>query len=291
MTPEPVTGADITKSRQPPGFRKMRCPICLRRSRRGRPSSPSCTSPARRRRSCSTAIPTTTCAALAEREGRVRRPGGVSGRAAVRTVVAGPALRPRTRPARRGRARRAAAEGDGHARQPQGRRSEHAVEGAERDDCAPRSVRAEQPDGAGSRPPEHGGDRGLGVVLFPSGDPGRLSAQASSQLVTMINWATSPHVKRLNMAFVLVDESAPISASASPVIPTSRRSKCRYRPNPSACDSSIPLWTPRRWPDSRTTTPHSWRRSLRASRSPTSTSSCSRHAKAEDGSTRRCFVS
>src|SRR4029453_19482144 len=42
--------------------------------------------------------------------------------------------------------------------------------------------------------------------VFPSGDPGRLSAQASSQLVTMINWATSPHVKRLNMAFVLVGE-------------------------------------------------------------------------------------
>ena len=42
--------------------------------------------------------------------------------------------------------------------------------------------------------------------VFPAGDPGRLSPQASSQLVTMINWATSPHVKRLNMAFVLVDE-------------------------------------------------------------------------------------
>jgi SpoVK/Ycf46/Vps4 family AAA+-type ATPase len=42
--------------------------------------------------------------------------------------------------------------------------------------------------------------------VFPSGEPGRLSAQASSQLVTLINWATSPHVKRLNMAFVLVDE-------------------------------------------------------------------------------------
>jgi AAA+ superfamily predicted ATPase len=42
--------------------------------------------------------------------------------------------------------------------------------------------------------------------VFPSGDPGRLSPQASSQLVTVINWATSPHVKRLNMAFVLVDE-------------------------------------------------------------------------------------
>lgn len=42
--------------------------------------------------------------------------------------------------------------------------------------------------------------------LFPSGEPGRQSLQSSSQLVTMLNWATSPHVKRLNMAFVLVDE-------------------------------------------------------------------------------------
>ena len=42
--------------------------------------------------------------------------------------------------------------------------------------------------------------------VFPSGEPGRLNAQASSHLVTMLNWATSPHVKRLNMAFVMVDE-------------------------------------------------------------------------------------
>jgi len=42
--------------------------------------------------------------------------------------------------------------------------------------------------------------------LFPSGEPGRLNMQASSQLVTMLNWAMSPHVKRLNMAFVMVDE-------------------------------------------------------------------------------------
>src|SRR6185503_13028988 len=42
--------------------------------------------------------------------------------------------------------------------------------------------------------------------VFPSGEPGRLSAQASSHLVTMLNWAMSPHVKRLNMAFVMVDE-------------------------------------------------------------------------------------
>jgi AAA+ superfamily predicted ATPase len=42
--------------------------------------------------------------------------------------------------------------------------------------------------------------------VFPAGEPGRLNLQASSELVTMLNWAMSPHVKRLNMAFVLVDE-------------------------------------------------------------------------------------
>ncbi len=42
--------------------------------------------------------------------------------------------------------------------------------------------------------------------VFPSGEPGRLNLQASSELVTMVNWAMSPHVKQLNMAFVLVDE-------------------------------------------------------------------------------------
>jgi AAA+ superfamily predicted ATPase len=42
--------------------------------------------------------------------------------------------------------------------------------------------------------------------LFPTGEPGRLNLQSSSQLVTMLNWAMSPHVKRLNMAFVMVDE-------------------------------------------------------------------------------------
>src|SRR4051812_5073576 len=42
--------------------------------------------------------------------------------------------------------------------------------------------------------------------VFPAGEPGRLSAQASSHLVTMLNWAMSPHVKRLNMAFLMVDE-------------------------------------------------------------------------------------
>jgi AAA+ superfamily predicted ATPase len=42
--------------------------------------------------------------------------------------------------------------------------------------------------------------------VFPAGEPGRLSPQASSQLVTLLNWATSPQVKQLNMAFVLMDE-------------------------------------------------------------------------------------
>src|SRR5207237_5218671 len=42
--------------------------------------------------------------------------------------------------------------------------------------------------------------------VSPAGEPGRLTAQVSSELVTMLNWAMSPHVKRLNMAFVLVDE-------------------------------------------------------------------------------------
>jgi SpoVK/Ycf46/Vps4 family AAA+-type ATPase len=42
--------------------------------------------------------------------------------------------------------------------------------------------------------------------LVPAGEPGRLSLTASSQVVTLLNWAASPHLKRLNMAFVLIDE-------------------------------------------------------------------------------------
>ncbi|MBC8164647.1 MAG: ATP-binding protein, partial [Bryobacteraceae bacterium] len=42
--------------------------------------------------------------------------------------------------------------------------------------------------------------------LVPAGEPGRLSATASTHVVTLLNWAASPHVKRLNMAFVLIDE-------------------------------------------------------------------------------------
>ena len=44
-------------------------------------------------------------------------------------------------------------------------------------------------------------------VLSVRGDFSAASSlQASSQLVTMLNWAMSPHVKRLNMAFVMIDE-------------------------------------------------------------------------------------
>ena len=70
-----------------------------------------------------------------------------------------------------------------------------------------RSSRAPQRHGRGRRSPEPRGDHGSGVVyVFPAGEPGRLNLQASSELVTMLNWAMSPQVKQLNMAFVLVDE-------------------------------------------------------------------------------------
>jgi AAA+ superfamily predicted ATPase len=44
--------------------------------------------------------------------------------------------------------------------------------------------------------------------LIPSGEPGRLSPAAAQQVVTLLNWAASPHVKKLNMATILIDESA-----------------------------------------------------------------------------------
>jgi SpoVK/Ycf46/Vps4 family AAA+-type ATPase len=42
--------------------------------------------------------------------------------------------------------------------------------------------------------------------VFPAGEPGRLGFAASGMAVTLLNWATSAHVKRLDMAFVLIDE-------------------------------------------------------------------------------------
>ena len=105
------------------------------------------------------------------------------------------------------RPRRAAAEGDGRAGQPQGRRSERALEGAGGDVRAARSLRPRTT----SWPTEE--DRlSLAVIIdqasysFRRASRAALSLQTSSQLVTMLNWAMSPHVKRLNMAFVLIDE-------------------------------------------------------------------------------------
>ncbi|HXK24295.1 MAG TPA: ATP-binding protein [Myxococcota bacterium] len=40
----------------------------------------------------------------------------------------------------------------------------------------------------------------------PNVGPGQLSIASASQLVTLLNWASSPYVKRVNMAFVLCDE-------------------------------------------------------------------------------------
>ncbi len=42
--------------------------------------------------------------------------------------------------------------------------------------------------------------------LFPEGEPGRTSFPAAAMLVTLLNWAKSPHVKKMPMAFVLMDE-------------------------------------------------------------------------------------
>ncbi|MCC7001509.1 MAG: ATP-binding protein [Gemmatimonadaceae bacterium] len=42
--------------------------------------------------------------------------------------------------------------------------------------------------------------------LFPAGEPGRQSFSAAGMAVSVLNWATSPHVRGLDMAFVLIDE-------------------------------------------------------------------------------------
>jgi AAA+ superfamily predicted ATPase len=41
--------------------------------------------------------------------------------------------------------------------------------------------------------------------VVPRGEPGRMSLPTSTHLVTLLNWASSPYVKQLNMAFVLTD--------------------------------------------------------------------------------------
>lgn len=42
--------------------------------------------------------------------------------------------------------------------------------------------------------------------LLPAGEPGRLSIPAATQVVTLLNWAANPHLKRLNMAILVIDE-------------------------------------------------------------------------------------
>ncbi len=42
--------------------------------------------------------------------------------------------------------------------------------------------------------------------LFPGGEPGRQSFPAAGMLVTALNWATSPHLKAVDMSVVLIDE-------------------------------------------------------------------------------------
>ena len=69
------------------------------------------------------------------------------------------------------------------------------LQGAERGDRPSGSLRAQQPDGCRGRPPERRGDRGSGVMRVPRREtPAVSSPQASSQLVTLLNWATSPHM-------------------------------------------------------------------------------------------------
>ncbi len=76
--------------------------------------------------------------------------------------------------------------------------------------------------------------------VAPSGD--RLDLAEQTHLVTLLNWASSPYVKRLNMAFVLIDPRASArSPSGSRAIRTSRPSRCRCRIKPSA-----PRFCPRR---------------------------------------------
>src|SRR5205823_3189845 len=65
--------------------------------------------------------------------------------------------------------------------------------------------------------------------VFPSAEPGRLNTQASSQLVTMLNWAMSPHVKRLNMAFVMVDEKLADMSDRSEERRVGKECRCRRR--------------------------------------------------------------
>jgi AAA+ superfamily predicted ATPase len=41
--------------------------------------------------------------------------------------------------------------------------------------------------------------------IVPAGEPGHMSGPTSTNLVTLLDWASSPYVKRINMAFLLID--------------------------------------------------------------------------------------
>ena len=46
--------------------------------------------------------------------------------------------------------------------------------------------------------------------VVPRGEPGRLATSTAANLVTLLNWAASPYVKRMNMAFALIDPQLPL---------------------------------------------------------------------------------
>ena len=77
------------------------------------------------------------------------------------TTTSGRGLRAFARP------RREAAQGDGRARQQEGRRPERAAEGSRRDLRDPRSVRPQQHHGGRGRSPEPRGDHRSGLVRVP----------------------------------------------------------------------------------------------------------------------------
>ena len=41
--------------------------------------------------------------------------------------------------------------------------------------------------------------------VLPRGEPGRMASRTATNLVTLLNWATSPYLKRVNMAVVAID--------------------------------------------------------------------------------------
>ena len=92
------------------------------------------------------------------------------------------------------------------AREQAGRRPERAAQGSAGDLRAPRSLRAQQHHGRRGRSPERRRDHRPGVLRVSVGRARPPEPADVVQLVTLLNWATSPHVKRLNMAFVLIDE-------------------------------------------------------------------------------------